>query len=193
MPSTAQDLVANPSFDLAAGRTTAYGQIEKSEGWMNGNGGSVDLYSENASKCRPQVGVPANGQGEQTAFNGGSYAGFIAYRDEPVLRGLPEGIGGPLTTYESGYLEYSEYLTTELTAPLIAGKAYRITYQVSLSDKSELAVNHLGAYVSVESPDQVSNKFMDVSPSFKTSLVSSDKEGWTSISGTFTASGGRST
>ena len=70
----------------------------------------MDLYSENASKCRPQVGVPANGQGEQTAFNGGSYAGFIAYRDEPVLRGLPEGIGGPLTTYESGYLEYSEYL-----------------------------------------------------------------------------------
>lgn len=186
----AQDLVKNASFDVSGAQPTGWSQIDKAEGWSNGNGGTVDLYSKSASKCSQNVAIPTNHQGDQAPFDGDSYAGIIAYQDDQVTTFLPSLWDDQEFGTAPGYQKYSEYITTELSAPLVAGKAYRITYQVSLSDKSSRAISNLGAYASVEHPMQKSNAFLDVKPSFTVGRVVDNKTGWTPITGTFTAKGG---
>lgn len=186
----AQDLVKNASFDVSGAQPTGWSQIDRTEGWTNGNGGTVDLYSTQAGKCAKNVSIPENHQGSQAAFDGDSYAGIIAYQDAKANRYLPDLITKLEVGEEEGYGRYSEYITTELSAPLVAGKAYRITYQVSLSDKSGRAISNLGAYVSMEHPMQMSNAFMDAQPSFVMPQVISNKDDWTPVTGTFTAKGG---
>ncbi len=186
----AQDLVKNASFDVNGAQPTGWSQIDRTDGWTNGNGGTVDLYSTKAGKCAKNVAIPTNHQGEQGAFDGESYAGIIAYQDDQVTNLWPSLWENQELGSTPGYQKYSEYITTELTAPLVPGRVYRITYQVSLSDMSSRAVSNLGAYVSNEHPMQKSNAFMDVNPSFIMGKVADNQSGWTAVSGTFTAKGG---
>lgn len=186
--ASAQDLVKNASFDVSSDQPSGWSQVDRTEGWTNGNGGTVDLYSTNA--CSKTVSVPANHQGEQAAYNGDSYAGIIAYQDDQVTNVWPSLWKDMKFTKKAGYQKYSEYITTELNMPLVAGKVYRITYQVSLSDMSSRAISNLGAYVSAAHPMQASNSFMTVDPSFVVGQVVDNKSGWTPITGTFTAKGG---
>lgn len=185
-----QDLVKNASFDVQGAQPTGWSQIDRTGGWSNGNGGTVDLYSNAAGNCAKNVAIPTNHQGDQTAFEGNSYAGIIAYQDDQVSSYWPDLFENQEIGSKPGYQMYSEYITTELTAPLVAGKAYRITYQVSLSDRSTRAISNLGGYASVEHPMQKSNAFMDVKPSFKMGQVIDNQSGWVPVTGTFTAKGG---
>lgn len=187
---SSQDLVKNASFDVQGAQPTGWSQIDRTEGWSNGNGGTVDLYSTGAGKCAKNVAVPTNHQGDQTPFDGDSYAGIIAYQDDKVVSIWPDLWENQEIGTKPGYQMYSEYITTELNAPLVAGKAYRITYQVSLSERSTRAISNLGGYASVEHPNQLSNAFMKVKPSFTMGQVVDNQSGWVPVTGTFTAKGG---
>lgn len=190
MNSQAQDLVSNPSFEVSKCEPTGWAQINRANGWSNGNGGTVDLYSVNSGKCSKNVSIPLNHQGEQDAYDGTSYAGIIAYQADEVASYWPDLWDNQEVGSKMGYGKYSEYITTELSAPLVAGKVYRVTYQVSLSDKSSYAISNLGAYVSAEHPMQRSNAFMEVNPTFVDAQLMTNRRGWMPVTGTFTAKGG---
>lgn len=183
----AQDLVENPSFEFAGPAPMSYGQINLANGWSNANGGTVDLYSA-SSDCN-MVGIPDNNQGMQDPFDGQSYAGIIAYQDDKVVD-WKESLMNFSCTPKDGYQKYSEYIQTTLTNPLVAGKRYKVTYQVSLSDKSTRAVSNFGALVTTEPVNQKSNAYIELEPSFVNTQVISKKDGWTEVSGIFTAKGG---
>ncbi len=187
MTAFAQDLVKNPSFEFDLVGPTNFDKIDLALGWYNANGGTADLYSPEAPKSL--VGIPENHQGTQEAYDGDSYAGIIAYQDDKVCD-WKESVLNMSPTPKDGYQKYSEYLECELSRTLVAGKRYRITYQVSLSDKSTRAISNLGAVATTEKIDQQSNAFLDIEPSFVYDQVIEDKDGWTEISGIFTAKGG---
>ncbi|MFT4660152.1 MAG: OOP family OmpA-OmpF porin [Patiriisocius sp.] len=183
----AQDLVKNVSFEHDGVAPNNFDGIHLATGWDNANGGTVDLYSSSASKST--VGVPNNYQGMQAAYDGNSYAGIIAYQDDKVYS-LKESVMNMSMTAVDGYQKYSEYIQCKLTQPLVAGKRYRISYQASLSDRSTRAVSNLGAAVTTEEIMQKSNAFINVEPAFVYPDVVTNKEGWSEISGIFTAKGG---
>lgn len=183
--SMAQNLVKNPGFDHSK-KITYWSQIEKAEGWSNGNGGTVDLFDEAA--CKTNAGIPVNFAGEQAPANG-RYAGFVAaYEDERIS--LVKTVQNLQLTDEMGYTRYAEYMQGELTEPLVAGQSYSFSYKVSLAEKSGRAVKGLGAYFSAEKLDHSNNRSLDYKPQIKSSELISDKNGWATVSGTFVAKGG---
>jgi len=183
----AQDLVTNASFEYEGIAPKNFDKIHLASGWDNANRGTVDLYSSAASKYT--VGIPDNRQGTQTPFDGNSYAGIIAYQDDKSCS-LEESMMNLRPTAVDGYQSYSEYVQCEMSAPLVAGKRYKITYQVSLSERSSRAVSNFGAAVSETKIMSTTNAFLDVEPAFVHEMIVGDKEGWTEISGIFTAKGG---
>lgn len=101
-------------------------QINRCLGWTNANRATPDYF--NICSSNILVSIPTNIAGYQQPFNGNAYCGFLAY------------------SYQSPPSEiiWWEYLKGELTSPLVAGKFYKITMYISLSENDKLAVKHLG-------------------------------------------------
>lgn len=178
-----QNLIKNP--DLAANRkVVSKSQIHLADGWSDANGGSVDLFSSNACAC--QLGVPKNYMGEQE-FNG-NYAGFTAYYEDERIS-LAQSIQNLEWTTEKGYTKYAEYLQGELTEELKAGQTYTFTMNVNLADKSGRAVQGLGAYFSKEKIEEKNNAALGYQPQVLSNDFVTDENGWTTITGEFTAEG----
>ena len=68
------------------------------------------------------MGTPENFNGSHPADFGTGYAGLYLYAPE----------------------DYREYLQAELTAPLEKGKTYRVSFFVSLAERSDFAVKEFG-------------------------------------------------
>ena len=145
--------------------------IDLATGWSNPTGWSPDYFNS----CVPSTtnyGVPTNMWGFQNARTGNAYAGLVS-----------AAIGA----------DSREYIQTELTAPLIAGKQYLVTFYVSLAEVSNVASNNIGAYFS-NTPVSVANSLvLPYTPQISNNPFLNpltDKGGWTEVSGTFTALGG---
>jgi len=180
--------VSNGDFSAATKAPRTFDQIKLASDWSNGNGGTADFYHKNAKKCS-KMGVPENRVGNQAAFKGDGYAGIIAYYNDKSF-----DIGASIKNVEvmegTGYGKYSEYLSSKLSATLVAGKTYTITYYVSLAENSGYAVSGFGALFGTEKTIQSSNAFIEKQPQVSTSVVASSKSEWTKISSHFTAKGG---
>src|SRR5262249_57862200 len=86
-----------------------------------------------------------------------------------------------------------EYLEAPLTSPLVAGTPYLVKFYVSLADLSLLAIDRLGAYLSVGPVGPVPNyAALPFTPQIESAanVPLTNASGWTLISGTYVASGG---
>jgi len=170
--SAAPNLVPNPSFELKtscpAGMSSF--QITGVTLWLAPTNASPDYFHVCATSAS-NVSTPANGLGNQTARTGQAYAGFIL---RPVN-------------------DYREYLETPLSAPLVAGVTYNVSFYVSLSDASQWAVDKIGAYLSGGSVGPVNTAgVLTVVPQLvnPNGNFITNKSDWTLVSGTYIALGG---
>ncbi|MCB9194096.1 MAG: hypothetical protein H6597_06140, partial [Flavobacteriales bacterium] len=137
------NLISNPGFESFSKPVSTWDQLERCMGWTNATKGTVDVFNTGAS----YVGVPENDLGSSTAFDGEHYAGFVAYKDDQ--RTNWKHIMDPtLDATLPAYQQYTEYLQTPLSTPLVAGQQYDITFRVKLSGNSDRAVSGIGGYCS---------------------------------------------
>jgi OmpA-OmpF porin, OOP family len=170
--ATAVNLVPNPSFESYVGCPTSFSQIYQAAPWDTPTTGTSDYLNACAPVVFPSVNVPQNEQGFQTAHTGLGYAGLIPY---------------------SAAANYREYVEAPLTSPLVASTAYLVQFYVSLADSSSLAIDRLGAYLSVGPVGPVPNYApLPFTPQVESpaNVPLTNSTGWTLISGVIVASGG---
>lgn len=175
-----QNLVPNGSFEIysqcpdpATVDPMPDNMIDLATGWSNPTGWSPDYFNA----CVPYTpfelySVPENLWGFQNARTGNAYAGLVSAQITANAR---------------------EYIQTELTAPLVAGKQYLVTFYVSLSHICTYASNNIGAYFS-NTPVSVAHSWvLPYTPQISNNPFTNpltDTLGWTEVSGVFTAQGG---
>ena len=130
----AQNLVPNGSFEQHSSLPTAVAQWTRVVGWDNVSGDSLchtpDYYHTDANP----------GSGVRLPF---TQYGTIQ---------LPEGFGAMgLLTYMTSSPEYREYISTQLSQPLIPGGIYNLSFKVALGADPFHggASNNIGAALSV--------------------------------------------
>lgn len=123
---TLKNLVFNPSFEehsLCPPRIDALGYLRGVDAWWQPTKGSSDYFHPcGGRECL----TPRNKMGIQEPHSGEAYCGIYCSKEN-----------------------YREYLQTELKEPLVKGRRYRVSYWVSLAEKSPHAVATLGALLTV--------------------------------------------
>ena len=168
----AVNLVPNPSFENYVACPTSFGQTYQAAPWDAPTTGTSDYLNACAPVVFPSVNVPQNEQGYQAALTGAGYTGII-----------------PL----SAAADYREYVQAPLTSPLVASVAYLVKFYVSLADSSIIAIDRLGAYLSVGPVGPVPNYApLAVAPQVESpaNVYLTKSAGWTLVSGVVVASGG---
>jgi hypothetical protein len=136
------------------------------DGWMTPTLATPDYYNSDKSTCD---GFPV-----ATARTGTGRGAIICGMENQ----LP------------GVRNYKEYLQGELKSPLVAGKEYAVSFWVTLDCSSPQTSTGIGAYFSSSRITTQSKERLQVKPQ----VISYEKityaDGWTLISGTFTAKGG---
>jgi MYXO-CTERM domain-containing protein len=168
------NFVPNPSFETITACPTAISQIDLATPWDTAvDTSSPDLYNSCAPTGSPGfVGIMSNSFGSQTPRTGAGYAGIIS---RPIN-------------------DYREYLEVELTAPMMAGYTYEVSFYVSLADNSQQAIDRLGAYIGTGArlTPGVTAPLYDLTPQIESpeGAPISDKTGWTIVRGLYVATGG---
>jgi OmpA-OmpF porin, OOP family len=168
----AVNLVPNGDFESYASCPTSFGQIFQATPWDTPNTGTSDYLDACAPVVFPSVNVPQNEQGYQTAQSGVGYAGLIPLSAAP---------------------DYREYVQAPLTSPLVANASYLVKFYVSLADNSILAIDRLGAYLSVGPVGPVPNyAALPMTPQVESpaNAYLTNSTGWTLVSGVVVAGGG---
>lgn len=184
---TTDNMVFNPSFEehlRCPERIDALGVMTSVEAWWQPTGGSSDYFHPCGGR---DCNVPRNKLGVQAAHSGDAYCGIYCSQEN-----------------------YREYLQTELKEPLKAGRRYRISFWVSLADKSPHAVATLGALLTAErigdsawgilmhkeivalEEDEIQTISTPYTPQMEnpSERVLDDAKEWVEVSGEMTASGG---
>ena len=121
------NMVYNPSFEeysRCPQRIDALGVMTSVDAWWHPTAGSSDYFNAcGGRECQ----VPRNKMGFQEARTGVAYCGIYCSQEH-----------------------YREYLQTELRQPLQPGRRYRVSFWVSLAEKSPFAVATLGAFLTAE-------------------------------------------
>ena len=169
--TTAQNLVPNGDFETFTTCPIGFSQFTGYvSDWINPSTASPD-YMNSCANPNP-AGVPHNGIGYQGPHSGAAYSGMYAF---------------------SGTI-YREFIQVKLSSPLVAGEQYLFSMYVVLHNKSNTAVDDIGAYFSVTAPSSGSTGMLSGSPQPQVSnpfgSVITDTLTWTLISGTYTATGG---
>ncbi len=116
---TAQNLVKNPSFEVYEDCPEKLGNFDTNvTSWSTPTDGSTDYFNA----CSTAMGTPENFNGSQPSNFGVGYAGLYMYAPD----------------------NYREYLQVELTETLTKGQKYRISFYISLAERSDFAVKEFG-------------------------------------------------
>lgn len=114
-----QNLVPNPGFEEFRECPHRLGNAAVDlSAWDTPTQGSTDFFHA----CSETMGTPENFNGWQKALEGEGYAGFYAYAPD----------------------DYREYLQVPLLRPLEKDRSYTVSFWVSLSERSDFAVESLG-------------------------------------------------
>ena len=182
-----ENMVYNPSFEEhrdCPQHIEALGVMQEVDAWWQPTAGSSDYFNSCGGR---ECSVPLNKLGSQSARSGEAYCGIYCSRDQ-----------------------YREYLQTRLKTPLIAGKRYRISFWVSLSEKSPHAATTLGALFTKECIEDstlgivMKREVIDLGDQGSQSIAVyvepqvvnsrerplTDTKEWMEVSGEFTAEGG---
>ena len=184
---TPDNMVYNPSFEEhrdCPQRIEALGVMQEVDAWWQPTRGSSDYYNTCGGR---ECSVPRNKLGYQEARSGEAYCGIYCSRDQ-----------------------YREYLQTKLKSPLVAGKRYKVSFWVSLSEKSPHSATTLGALFTKECIEDstlgivMKRETIDIGDQgtqsiavlFQPQVVNprdrllTDNKEWMEVSGDFTAEGG---
>jgi hypothetical protein len=162
-----QNLVQNPGYEAFTGCPTGFNQVSYAVGWSSYHD-SPDYFN---SCGWSGVGAPSNNHGYQVPHTGNAYCGLITYNKA------------------AGF--YREVIGSPLTAPLITGQKYYISFYTSLTIKAPnnaYASSKIGvkftksAYVAGSNEIPISN-FAHV---YANTLIT-DTANWTKIFGSFVA------
>ena len=170
--SYAQNLVPNPSFEDFNSCPISDSQISALLNWYSPTQGSPDYF--HSCNAGVFVGVPLNFPGSQLAQTGEGYIGInVAY-------GIPA-------------IDFREYAQVQLNSALTGGTDYFVSFNVSLSDTSNLATDDIGLFFSNDSlVDFNTFQSLSVTPQIENTQgnILSDPTIWYNISGNYTALGG---
>lgn len=181
------NMVFNPSFEeytLCPERIDAKGVMNGVDAWWQPTAGSSDYFNVCSGR---DCAVPRNKMGVQTARTGVAYCGIYCSQ-----------------------ASYREYLQTQLKSPLLPGHRYRVSFYVSLAEKSPHAIATIGAMLTSqrladstwdvlmhrELVDYGDNQSQLISVYYKPQVVNDkdrvldDMKSWTLVSGDFVADGG---
>lgn len=170
--ASAANLVPNGDFETYTTCPTSFGNLSVASPWNVPNTGTSDYLNACAPVVFPSVNVPQNEQGYEPALSGTGYGGIIPLSAAP---------------------NYREYLEAPLSSPLVANASYLVRFHVSLADSSSLAIDRLGAYLSVGAVGPVPNyAALPFTPQVESppSAFLTNANGWTLVSGVLVASGG---
>lgn len=180
---TPENMVYNPSFEehtLCPQRIEAIGIMQGVDAWWQPTKGSSDYFHPcGGRECL----TPRNKMGNQVPHSGEAYCGIYCSKEN-----------------------YREYLQTELKKPLVAGHRYRVSFFVSLADKSPHAVATLGALFTTERiadstweilmQRETIDEMQVIATYYKPQVVNPSNrviifmDQWNEIAGEFTAAGG---
>ncbi len=119
----AQNLVPNPGFEVYRNCPKYLGNFQDDVAmWDAPTDGSTDYFH----LCSQHMGTPDNFNGAQKTFEGKGYAGFYAWAPG----------------------DYREYLQVKLKSPLREGAWYRLSFHVSLAERSDYAIRDFGVLFS---------------------------------------------
>lgn len=181
------NLVFNTSFEehrRCPLKIDALGVMGEADAWWQPTGGSSDYFNACGSR---ECNVPRNKMGFQEAHSGQAYCGIYCSQEH-----------------------YREYLQSELKEPLAAGKHYRVSFWVSLADKSPYAIATIGALFTSERVEDSARGILmkreiasvegsgtlSIATCFEPQITNSadiildNTKDWVEISGEFTAKGG---
>lgn len=151
-----------------------YGSLaEDASFWMQPTYGSTDYFHS----CSNIMSINHNFIGRQEAFEGNAYAGFYAY----------------------GPGDYREYIAGELDQKFTKGKSYKLSFRISLADKSEFAIRELGVLFLHKMLDLRTKRNIPYDLMNRNGLNNyvgldntkfyKDKDNWTEVAGEYVADG----
>lgn len=134
------EYICNGSFENITTTPTWFQQLNNAYNWGDANGGTSDLISTLALPTS-DVAAGCNYAGNQSPFN---------------------GVCATKNNYSSSFIETNytlntnacEYIQTQLTSTLQAGKTYIISFQISKGDHSNGNLNSLGVWLT---PNQINS------------------------------------
>lgn len=139
-PLKSQNLVENPSFETYVNCPKRLGNFSTDvKGWSTPTEGSTDYFNG----CSTEMGTPKNFNGSQPANFGRGYAGLYLFAPD----------------------DYREYFQTKLLQPLKEGVKYRVSFYVSLAERSDFAIKEFGVLfskdkLSVDTKKELSKKLL---------------------------------
>lgn len=161
VPPITCERVCNGSFEQYNSSPTDLSQLNLACPWYS-PGSTPDLYGTGGG---PNVSIPNNLAGSQPAHTGNSYAGFAAYAP----------------------FNEREYINQQLSFPLQIGYKYRVSFWVSLANRSEYGCDGIGIYFASSAIPQSNFNPINVTPAFATTQIITDVINWVNIVDTITA------
>lgn len=177
-----ENLVRNPSFEdynICPVGINSKPSRKLIPNWEVPSKGTPDYFN---ICSRKDAGVPNNFAGTIKPHSGDGYAGLILRqnftRDNKI-------------TGEKSVI-YREYIQSELTTELQAGKTYKITFWVCNSSNSRFAVDGIGACVTFDKSRIKDKNVMDLIPVLENPVgtILTNQYSWVAIEGNYTAIGG---
>lgn len=208
------EFVTDGSFEYYSNMSCTQNKLFRTCDWKKGTYGTADYFNSACPYIVPNttnvvgVDVPVNAFGDQLSMQpmvpgwgpavGAGYAGFFAHMSNVYL---------PLNFVTIPHLH--EYVRQHLKTPLKKGVTYNVSFWVSLADRSTIAANNIGMFLSQSQPyefnydllsmtagsvplyggvpvvPQISQRLM---PSIGTSFIA-DKINWVQIMGTIIGNG----
>jgi outer membrane protein OmpA-like peptidoglycan-associated protein len=175
------NLVKNPSFETYTVCPEEHNAEDKTHtlvpGWSYPNEAASDYFN----RCsKGQAGVPVNFAGTSEPKDGNAYVGAILTGDA----------GSSTSTAQN--IQRREYIQGELTAPMIAGEKYCITYNYRLASDSKFAVDQLSVYLSNTKITTTGIGALSVKPQINNTpgLFLDNVEGWKEMCYVYKAAGG---
>ncbi len=160
------NLTPNHSFEDTIACPTGLGLISSTAEMWQGVG--IPHHFHSCIEDGGGADVPDNIFGVQEALSGEAYAGF--------------------TAYTTGNPSQRDYLTVQLEEALQPDTEYCVEFYISLADFTYFGIENIGAYFSTEQvPNNNGSAFGFIPQVENQEGIIADKNGWTQISGTFTA------
>lgn len=171
-PAHAVNLVQNPGFESYSNCPFTFGQASFATLWTAPTTGTSDYFNACAPATFPSVNVPYTQIGYRPARTGVGMAGFIPYSAAP---------------------DYREYMSVPLSSALVAAQTYEVKFYVSLADTASIAIDRIGAYLSVGAVGPVNNdQPLPYTPQIESpaAVYLTDAVNWMLVSGLYVAAGG---
>jgi hypothetical protein len=182
-----KELIPNGGFETVTKEAHTWDQIKLAEGWGNATLGMSELFSKGAPA--KTVGIPDNEYGSVQPFEGQHCAGFHAWKDDERFDWGSEDIE---ELFKPGWNLYAEYIQIELLQALFEGRTYQVVFRIRLSNNSDRAVSGIGTYFGPQKLEYYHRRYLAEKPVVYTETITTDKENWTEVKGTFVADGGES-